>query len=283
MKTCYMLCLLVSGFYLAGCAPSTLPNSVERAPTLASHTSTYKDLTSLPAPAGKITASVYAFRDQTGQYKTSPASIYSTAVTQGGGAFLSEALKDSGWFIPLEREGLQNLLTERKVVRAALAKPNMPNNSVELPSLLAAKVLIEGGIVAYESNIRTGGSGAKYLGVGASEQYRVDQVTVNLRAINVSTGQILHSISTSKTVLSKQLQTGIFRFVSYQKLLELEAGYTENEPAQMAVRSAIESAVIHMIADGIEANTWKLEDPQQITDATLQRYLEESPRIVTPL
>lgn len=71
--------------------------------------------------------------------------------------------------------------------------------------------------------------------------------------------------------------------MSYQKLLELEAGFTENEPAQMAVRSAIESAVIHMIADGIEANTWKLEDPEQITHATLQRYLEENPRIVTPL
>ena len=69
------------------------------------------------------------------------------------GVMLISAMNDSGWFIPLEREGLQNILTERKIIRAALKKPNTPsNNNAELPSLLAANILLEGGIIAYESN-----------------------------------------------------------------------------------------------------------------------------------
>ena len=37
---------------------------------------------------------------------------------QDGMRKIVKALKDSGWFVPVERENLQNLLTERKIVRA---------------------------------------------------------------------------------------------------------------------------------------------------------------------
>ncbi len=248
--------------------------------TLTPRASTYQDLISLPQPRGKIVATVYNIRDQTGQYKPMPASSFSTAVTQGATAMLVSAMNDSGWFIPLEREGLQNLLTERKIIRAALKKPNAPqNNDEELPSLLAANVLIEGSIVAYESNIKTGGAGARYFGIGASEQYRADQVTVNLRAIDIRSGRILHSVMTSKSILSQELTGGVFRFVEYKRLLEVEAGMTTNEPAQMCVLSALESALIHLIADGIAKNSWSLANPQEINNTTLQQYLTQKPVI----
>ncbi len=79
----------------------------------------YKDLTHLPAPTGKIFVSVYNIQDETGQFKPYPASNFSTAVPQSATAMLVTALKDSRWFIPLERQGLQNLLNERKIIRAA--------------------------------------------------------------------------------------------------------------------------------------------------------------------
>ncbi|MGL6349364.1 MAG: CsgG/HfaB family protein, partial [Aeromonas sp.] len=241
----------------------------------------YKELISLPKPKGKIVAAVYDFRDQTGQYLPSPASNFSTAVTQGGVAMLSTALWDSQWFVPLEREGLQNLLTERKIVRAAQNKPNAPgNNANQLPSLVAANILIEGGIVAYDSNVRTGGAGAKYFGIGASGEYRVDQVTVNLRAVDIRTGRILNSVTTSKTVLSQQIQAGVFRFVEYKRLLEAEAGFSTNEPVQMCVMSAIESGVIRLIANGVRDNLWQLSDPRDINNPVLQQYLNENTPIL---
>ena len=252
---------------------SNQQETAQRAP----RTSTYSDLINMPSPRGKIVATVYNFRDQTGQYKEAPASSFSTAVTQGATAMLIGAMKDSGWFIPVEREGLQNLLTERKIIRAAQKKPNTPvNNDEELPSLLAANIMLEGGIVGYDSNIRTGGLGARYFGIGASEQYRVDQVTVNLRAIDVRTGQILHSIMTTKSVMSREVSTGVFRFIEFKRLLELEAGTTTNEPRQLCVQAAIESSLIHLIAEGVQERSWGLKEPEQINSPVLQQYLNAS-------
>ena len=248
---------------------------------LTPRTSTYRDLLNLPAPKGKILAAVYSFRDQTGQYKPAPNSSFSTAVTQGGASMLMDVLNESGWFIPLEREGLQNLLTERKIIRAALTKPDAPaNNSVPLPSLVAANVLLEGGVVAYDTNIRTGGAGARYFGIGIDDQYRVDQVTVNLRAIDIRSGRILHSVLTSKTVYSKAISADVYRFVKFRRLLEMEAGTTTNEPAQLAMLSAMESAVIHLISEGIVDNSWALQNPEDINNPVLQYYLNESTYIM---
>ncbi|WP_257294871.1 CsgG/HfaB family protein [Endozoicomonas sp. YOMI1] len=234
-------------------------------------TSTYQDLINLPAPKGKIIASVYSFNDQTGQYRESPNSSFSTVVTQGATAMLNTALRDSGWFIPLEREGLQNLLTERKIIRAL----DTQNNRESLPGLIPANVLLEGGIIAYETNTRTGGAGLKYLGIGASEKYRMDQVTVNLRAVDVRSGQILHSVNVTKTILSNEVQAGIYKYVFYKKLLETEAGYTTNEPIQLSLMAAIEAAVIHLVAAGIQTNNWSLSNREDIKSETLQRYLAE--------
>lgn len=265
---------------LSACAATPVPPPKQDA-QLASRTSTYVDLTSLPSPKGKLVASVYSFRDQTGQYKPSPASTFSTAVTQGATAMLTEALDDSGWFITLEREGLQNLLTERKIIRASQKKPDTPaNHQQDLPSLLSANMLIEGGIIAYDTNTQTGGAGARYLGIGASEEYRVDQVSVNLRAVNVNSGQIISNVSTTKTILSKKLQTGIFRFIEFKDLLEIEAGTTTNEPTQICVRAAIEAAVIHMIVDGLDDKNWQVADDSEQTHPIIERYRYQTPEIL---
>jgi len=236
---------------------------------LTPRSTTYNDLVSLPKPKGKIVTAVYNFRDQTGQYKPVPASNFSTAVTQGATSFLLTALRDSGWFIPVEREGLQNLLTERKIIRAT--EKNI-NENFELPPLMPATVVIEGGIVGYDSNVKTGGAGARYLGIGGSEQYRQDQVTINLRMINTRSGEVLDSIMTTKTVFSQEISTGVFRFIEFKELLEIEAGMTTNEPVQVCVMAAIESALIHLIANGLKNNNWQLADPAQIENEVLKKY-----------
>ena len=258
---------------ISGCTGNPVTGEItleEETPTLMPRSATFRDLSSLPAPAGKIITSVYGFQDQTGQYRPAPSSNFSTAVTQGATAMLNTALKDSGWFVPLEREGLQNLLTERKIIRAARQGQEQ---SKDLPPLASASVLLEGGIVAYESNVRTGGAGMRYFGIGGSGKYRQDQVTVNLRAVDIFTGQILHSVNVTKTILSHELQAGVYQFVEYKRLLEAEGGYTNNEPVQLCVMSAIESAVIHLIAQGVKDKSWLLKDPKEISNPTLQAYL----------
>lgn len=261
---------------IAGCgiiaARDPVAPDAYQAPTLTPPSITYRDLTHLPPPKGKILAAVYGFRDQTGQYKRQPASNFSTAVTQGGASMLVKALLDSGWFIPVEREGLQNLLTERKIIRATLKGPDADS---QLPSLLSANILLEGGIVAYDTNVMTGGSGARYFGIGASDQYRVDQVTVSLRAVDVRAGRVLADILTTKTVYSYQLDTNLYRFVSFSRLLEAEGGFSRNEPSQLCVLNALEAAVIHLIASGIRDKLWELGDPEAINSPIFQSYLDQ--------
>jgi curli production assembly/transport component CsgG len=258
---------------LDGCADTHPPAEANTQAQLTPVTQITHDLLKLPAPKGKVAVAVYGFRDQTGQYKPAPDSSFSTAVTQGASSMLVKALQESGWFIPVERENLQNLLTERKIVRALEMPQPVGAPAVQIPPLVAASVLIEGGVIAYESNVRTGGAGARFLGIGLSTQYRVDQVTINLRSIDIRGGQILQSVSTTKTIYSYEIHPSVFKFVNVKDLLELEAGMTRNEPTQLCVNEAIEAGVMHLIAQGVKAGIWALKDQNDWSDPVLQHYL----------
>lgn len=259
---------------LAGCATQQVPEQVAGNAQLTPATRVTRDLMQLPKPKGKVAVAVYTFRDQTGQYKPAPDSSFSTMVTQGATSLLIKALKDSGWYLPVERENLQNLLTERKIVRALDAPAQQGAQVPNLPALIPAQVLIEGGVIAYENNVRTGGAGARYLGIGPRTQYRMDQVTVNLRAVDMRTGQVFNSISTTKTIYSYEVSFGVFAFVRFKKLLELETGITRNEPAQLCVREAIESAVVAMTVQGLKDRIWMLENEKDWESPVIQAYLK---------
>lgn len=269
------LLLIVAVCLLSGCL--TAPPKEAAKPTLMPRAQSYRDLTHLPESKGKLFVSVYNIQDETGQFKPYPASNFSTAVPQSATSMLVTALKDSRWFVPLERQGLQNLLNERKIIRAAQENGTVAeNNRRPLDSLIAANVMVEGSIIGYESNVKSGGVGARYFGIGGETQYQLDQIAVNLRVVNVSTGEVLSSVNTSKTILSYEVQAGVFRFVDYQRLLEGEIGYTTNEPVMMCLMSAIETGVIYLVNDGINRGLWDLQNPKDINNPILAKYREMS-------
>ncbi len=249
--------------FLIGCGIQTTPITQDRA-YLTPETQTAKDLRQLPIPRGKIFVAVYDFLDKSGQYKRSPASSYSTAAPQGGAALLMKALWESNWFVPLERQGLNNLLTERKII--------LSQNKDALPHLTPASILVEGGIVAYDANVYTGGLGANYLGVGASGRYQSDQITVNVRAVDIRSGRVLCTVNVSKTLLSTEIRAGVFRYLDYKKILSTETGITHNEPAQLCLTGAIETGVIYLIIQGIANGVWQLKDNQDLQHPVLQKY-----------
>ena len=279
-----VICLILGVAWLTGCA--TMPPPTKPA-KIGFVTAVHKDLISLPPPKMKIFVGVYRFRDQTGQYKIQPnATSFSTMVTQGATSMLVKALEDSGWFIPVEREGLSDILTERKIIRATIAHYKGKQNGngkklPELPPLDMASITIEGGIVAYDTDIYTGGFGLKYYGIGGSTQFRVDRVTIYLRAVSVDTGRVLRSVMTNKTILSKEVDIGVYRYVSIKKLLEIETGLSYNEPTQMCVLEAIEKAVVALIVDGIKNHYWELKNPNDINSPVIKKYLEEENEGVT--
>lgn len=264
--------LLTAGALAAGCGTTRAPGAAEAHAQLAPATRATRDLVRLPEPKGKIAVAVYGFRDQTGQYRAAPDSSFSTAVTQGAASLLVKALADSGWFIPVERENLQDLLTERKIVRALESPQDKAAAPVQIPQLMPAQIIVEGGITAYDSNVRTGGVGANFLGIGLSTQYRVDQVTINLRSVDIRTGKILTTVSTTKSIYSYEVRPSVFKFVNVKDLAQFEAGMTRNEPAQLCVREAIESAVVFLVVQGLKDHHWEMKDPKAWDDPLVKAY-----------
>lgn len=265
-------------FLFFGCgAFYNQPTGIEKA-IIGESTSATSSLKSLPIPKEPIVVGIYKFRDQTGQYKASESgSTFSTAVTQGATSILIKALEDSKWFVPIERENIGNLLQERNLIRSTRQEYSKNTNTTEIPMtpLLYAGVLLEGGIISYDSNIVTGGFGARYFGSGGSVKYRQDRVTVYLRVISTSNGKILKSVYVSKTILSQAIDQSLFKYVDFKRLLEVETGYTTNEPLQMAVTEAIEKAVSSLVLEGIKDNLWESAAPKPEVDAVMSRYNDE--------
>ena len=238
-----------------------------------------KSFNVVPAPAGPaITVAVYGFKDLTGQRKPSTTlSLFSTAVTQGAEAYLIKSLQEVGnrqWFTVVERVSLDNLLKERQMIKqtreiyeGANAKP--------LPPLQMAGVILEGGIIDYNSNTLTGGTGARIFGIGTQTAYTQDVVVISLRLVSVQTGEVLTTVTTEKNLLSTADGATALRFFNQAtQAFEFDSSQTFNEPGNYALRSAIETAVIELIKKGERQGLWKFKGVQ---DELVQSQTPQAP------
>ena len=229
---------------------------------------THQKLLNLPPATEKPIIAVYKFLDKTGQRKQKgDAAMFSTAVSQGSETMLIDALKTAGngeWFRVVERVGIDHLTRERQIVRSTR---EAYADETKLAPMLFAGIILEGGIIGYDTNIETGGRGARYLGIGAQQAYRRDIVVIHLRAVSTLTGEILLNVQTSKTILSVAEGFDVFKFVEMDtQLVEVEDGMTENESVTRSVRSAIEAAVYELILQGDEREFWSINWPSDNTE-----------------
>ena len=257
------LSILFLSLILVGCATNKASFDVK------TQTVAYEDLSSVKAPEGDpVIIAVYDFLDMTGQKKPGGnfASM-SSAVTQGSYQLLIKALQDAGegkWFRVVERSSLASLLQERKLIRTTRQLAS-GENAEPLPALLFAGAYITGGIVGYDSDIKSGGIGARILGIQANRQYREDVVTIILRLVNVQTGEVVITTTVEKTIVSTSTGSDVFKYFDADTMLvEIEAGYAKNEPVTFAVRKAIEKGVVDLIHLGAQKELWKfrVEVPQ---------------------
>ena len=220
-------------------------------------------LAELPPAKRKPVIAVYrdSFQDLTGQRKSNSSfALFSTAVTQAPEALLIRALKHAAngeFFRVVERVGLDNLTKERQLIRST--RENFDEDK-QLQPLLFAGLLIQGGVINYDTNVQSGGIGARYLGIGTSKQYREDVVTISLRLVSVSTGEVLMETLVSKSIVSTSVSQDVFRFIEAgTELVEIEGGVAENEVGSIALQKAIETGVFNLIEIGIERGYWEYE------------------------
>ncbi len=256
---------------LSGCALHQRANDLEYRPEI-TKSMMQRELENVPAPAsGKpVSVAVYSFLDKTGQRRpaTNVASL-STAVTQGAEAFLIKALQDVGrgkWFEVVERVGLDNIQKERLIIRQ-MREAYEGSNAKPLMPMQFAGMILEGGIIGYDTSTKSGGTGARWLGIGAQTQYSEDIVTVSLRAVSVNTGKVLITVAVQKTILSTADSLNVLRFFDLgTKAFEAETGLTINEPGTYAVKTAVEAAVIELIKEGQRKGVWDFKKETKGTD-----------------
>ena len=223
-----------------------------------------KELRDLNIPTVSPVVAVYptSFTDQTGQRKSnSEFALFSTAITQQPNALLIRALKHAGdgkFFRVVERVGLDNLTKERQLIRSAREQfASEEEKKKQLSPLLFAGILIEGAVISYEANLESGGVGARYLGIGASVQYREDSVTVSLRMVSVATGEVLLEVLSQKTIFSYGKSEDVFRFIDNNTdLVEIELGNARNQSSTIALMKAIEGGVLEIIKQGDKKKYW---------------------------
>lgn len=257
---------------LSGCA-TTLPAGEAASlaantysPVMTPQTDLNSELQSLPPPAKRVQVAVYDFPDLTGQYKEQDNfQSLSRAVTQGGSSMLIKALQDAGhgyWFTVFDRAALNDLLKERQIV-TEMRKVYRGEETIDpavLPPLDYASIVLEGGIVGYDTNTLTGGAGANFLGIGGNTKWTQDTITVTLRAVSAKTSEVLATVTVNKVIASVALDGNVFRYVQMDKLLQAEAGITHNEPKQIAVQAAIDKAVMALIMEGSRLHIWSFKD-----------------------
>ena len=255
--------------FLGGCASTkSTPDGFYQGETpYTIETETMKRLELIPELGQpQITIAVYNFPDKTGQRKPNTKfSQLSTAVTQGPEVWVINGFRAVGghnpWFIVLEREGLDNLIKERQLIRSTRelydGESDIEN---QLKPLKFAGLIVEGGIVGYDTNIVSGGVGMRYFGIGVNEQYRTDQVTVSIRIVAVQTGEIILTTTATKTIASYSSGGDVFRFLDMStKALEVETGVATNEPVNYAIRTTIEHAIHNLVYEGIDKGVWEFK------------------------
>lgn len=275
---------------LSGCAISQKTGQaldIEHMPKVAMN-KMQKDFDTVPAPAGsKLSVAVYKFTDQTGQRKPTPGiASFSTAVTQGADVFLIKALQDVGngrWFDVVERGNIDALTKERLIIKQMRDAYEGPKASPLMPMQFAG-IIMEGGIIGYDTGLESGGTAYRFLGIGPQTQYSKDIVTVSLRAISVNTGKILAAVTVTKIIYSTADSVAILKSIDPGQgilkqvfdgttgstaatagIFEFESGLTVNEASTLAVKTTVEAAVVEMIKEGERKGVWDYrKQPQPV-------------------
>lgn len=246
--------LLAMALLVAGCFPTP---KLQTAPPMVDQQSAFDTLSSLAPPKGEpIVVGVYNFVDQSGQRLVNerPVSEMSTALPQGLSSILVQELQraaEGKLYRVVERENVDALLTERRIVVASLPE----EQAAQLTPLLLPGIILTGGAVSYDRSVTQDLRGLGFKSVNGVKEVATDQVGVILRAVSVKNGEVLATVHARKSVMSaRNGLSGLY--ILSNDVLALEIGGSANEPVSLAVRLAIAAAVLELTQEGIKKGWW---------------------------
>ena len=195
----------------------------------------------VPALSGpKRTVAVGKF-DSIGAFKA----IYGDMDIGGGlGAMMTTALIESDRFIVLERANVNQVLAEQELKSAGLTTGEA---APDTGGLVGVQLMMYGSVTEFgldESgggfSVGVGGLGGRRsgVGVGASPQWTKGKVTMDIRVVDTTTGEVVENFRVSRKVESSAIDLGL-------SVRQIQVGHNSftKTPLGQAAREAITEAV----------------------------------------
>ncbi len=171
----------------------------------------------------------------------------------GGGlaAMLISELNRSGRFNVVDRADLDSVLREQQYSESGLTAAR----TVKAGRLLGAQYLVRGSVTEFDEaesggGFSLGGTVGGFLG-SISPQSRSGHVAIDVRVIDTTTGQIVHSYTANKRIKESAI-AGSFGF----KNLSVGANSFERTPLGKAARGAISEAT-QSIVQAMNSHAWE--------------------------
>jgi len=112
--------------------------------------------------------------------------------------------------------------------------------------------MVTGAIVFYHADRYSGGGGLNVDGIGGSVKVSSAAVGIELRLVNISTSEVYWSTLLESWVTGMRVGADIFRFIDAfggNYLVQAEAGFAYQLPADLAFQTCLATAVTQMIEE----------------------------------
>ncbi len=177
-----------------------------------------------PYNGPKYRIAVSAFDDKSAQH---------APVGQGMADMLADSLTNTGRFIVLEREHLNEVTQEQDLSNSSRFKKE---TAAPIGQLEGAQLLIRGSITAFETNC----SGGSIILISAKQAC----VTINIRVVDAASGRVVNATTVNGT--SANNGVGI---VFTGSSLPIGLGAYSKTPMEQAIRDCIEKAVNYIVSN----------------------------------
>lgn len=127
-------------------------------------------------------------------------------------AMLTDVLIADGRFVVVERAGLTSVQTEQQLGQSGSVSSE---TAAQSSRLIGANLIVRGAITKYNPN--AGGSGLKVsglpggsmLGLGGGVQSRKTTLSISLRLIDSTTGQVISTVKADGSAVSREADAGL--------------------------------------------------------------------------
>jgi curli biogenesis system outer membrane secretion channel CsgG len=183
---------------------------------------------------------VVAFEDRAG---------YGHNIGQGVSDMLITALVESDKYLVIERSELDEVLKEQGLGQSGAVTPQ---SAAQVGKLLGVEVMVTGSVTEFgEKKSEVGGGLGSLSGFNIGVSTKTARVAVDIRMVNVNTGEIV----TAKSAVGEDASTGLDN-VGIADVDFHNSDTWDNTQLGIASRAAIEECV-ETISDGMDGVMWQ--------------------------